>query len=274
MNKKAILLGSKPGSVVALLLLIQRGWTVTEVVATPRQAIWLPGPSLFEVASALGIRTVTHQDQLKSKSADLVISYMYRSLVKPLTADRGRFAINFHAGPLPEFGGWAFYNLAILEGSSEYGCTCHIMDESFDTGPLVKVIRFKIDSSIETALSLEKKTQKQMVQLFDQVVANFERDNDFSLSPQPPDQMRYLDQLEFKKLKRIPDNASKIEADRIARAFWYPPYEVAYYESVNGTRIEVIPEIAKNDLAHSYHERGLTDLLQDADILLPTLVKQ
>jgi methionyl-tRNA formyltransferase len=274
MQRKAILLGSKPGSVVALLLLVQRGWTVTEVVASPSQAAWLPGPSLFEVASALGIRTVSHQDQLESSNADLVISYMYRSLVKPLTANRGRFAINFHAGPLPEFGGWAFYNLAILEGSSEYGCTCHIMDEAFDTGPLVKVLRFEIDSNIETALSLEKKTQKQMVLLFDQVVTNFERQNDFVLIPQPPDQMRYLDQPEFKKLKRIPDNASKIDIDRIARAFWYPPYEVAYYESVNGNKVEVIPEIARNEVAYSSHERSLTDLLQAANISLPNLLKQ
>lgn len=148
------------------------------------------------------------------------------------------------------------------------------MDESFDTGPLVKVIRFKIDSNIETAISLEKKTQKQMVLLFDQVVANFERQNDFVLIPQPPDQMRYLNQSEFEKLKRIPDNASKIEIDRIARAFWYPPYEVTYYESVNGTRVEVIPEIAKNELGYSSHEGSLTDLLQAANISLPNLLTQ
>ncbi len=273
MSRRAILLGSKPGSVVALLLLVQRGWTVTEVVSSPSQAAWLPGPSLFEVASALGIRTVTHQDQLESNNADLVISYMYRSLVKSSTVNRGRFAINFHAGPLPEFGGWAFYNLAILEGSPEYGCTCHIMDESFDTGPLVKVIRFEIDSSIETAISLQKKTQKKMVQLFEEVITNFERQNNFILSPQSPDQMRYLDKREFEKLKRIPENASKIEIDRIARAFWYPPYEIAYYELVNGTKVEVIPEIAKNELAHSSHESGLTDLLQAANISLPNLLR-
>jgi hypothetical protein len=86
--------------------------------------------------------------------------------------------------------------------------------------------------------------------------------------------MRYLDQPEFKKLKRIPDNASKIDIDRIARAFWYPPYEVAYYESVNGNKVEVIPEIARNEVAYSSHERSLTDLLQAANISLPNLLKQ
>lgn len=269
LNKTAILLGSKPGSVVALLLLVQRGWTVTEVVSSPGQAPWLPGPSLYEVASALGIRTVTHQDNLETTSADLVISYMYRSLVKSSTANRGKFAINFHAGPLPEFGGWAFYNLAILEESTEYGCSCHIMDESFDTGPLVKVIRFKIDSSIETALSLEKKTQKKMVRLFEQIITDFELENNFKLSPQSPDQIRYLNKRDFENLKRIPEDANKVEIDRIARAFWYPPYELAYFETSNGTRVEAIPEIAKNELAYSSHKGGLTDLLQAANISLP-----
>ena len=88
MSKNAILLGSKPASVAALLLLLKNGWNVKEVVASPVQASWLPSPSLFEVASRLGIRTVEKQSQLKTDGVDLVISYMCRSLVRKYPQSR------------------------------------------------------------------------------------------------------------------------------------------------------------------------------------------
>jgi methionyl-tRNA formyltransferase len=45
----------------------------------------------------------------------------------------------------------AFYNLAILENAEEYGCTCHYVDNNFDTGALLKINTFKVNSQYETA---------------------------------------------------------------------------------------------------------------------------
>ena len=266
MRKEVILLGSKPASVVALLLLLKQGWSVKEVVASPNQASWLPTPSLYEVANRLGIRTVEKQAQLESTDVDLVISYMCRSLVKRSTLDRGRYPLNVHAGPLPEFGGWAFYNVAILEDSPEYGCTCHIMDEGFDTGPLVKVRRFAINPRDETALSLEKKAQTEMILLFREVISAYEVTRRISFVDQDPAQMRYLNADQFSKMKQIPMEATPEEVDRIARAFWYPPYDIAYYLLPNGTRVEVVPQIAKKDLALDLHDSDLDDLFRAAGI--------
>ena len=261
MNKEAILLGSKPASVVALLLLLKQGWTVKEVVASPDQASWLPTPSLYNVANKLGIRTVVKQSLLESTGVDLVISYMCRSLVKKGTLQRGKYALNFHAGPLPEFGGWAFYNVAILEDAPEYGCTCHIMDEGFDTGPLVKVRRFGINPRLETALSLEKKAQTEMILLFREVISAYEISGEITSTNQDRERMRYLNAEQFAKMKQIPPEAMPEDADRIARAFWYPPYDMAYYLLPNGTKLEVIPQIAKNDVATKLQYNDLDDLL-------------
>ena len=268
MSKEAILLGSKPASVVALLLLLKQGWSVKEVVASPGQASWLPNPSLYEIANRLGIRTVEKQAQLVSTGVDLVISYMCRSLVNKNTLDRGRYALNFHAGPLPEFGGWAFYNVAILEDSPEYGCTCHIMDEGFDTGPLVKVRRFAINPRRETALSLEKKAQAEMILLFREVISAYEVTGKIASVDQDPERMRYLNAEQFAKMKQIPMEATPEEVDCIARAFWYPPYEIAYYLLPNGTRLEVVPKIAKDDIASDMHDNDLDDLLHAAGLSL------
>lgn len=271
MSKEAILLGSKPASVTALLLLLKQGWTVKEVVASPGQASWLPTPSLHDVANKLGIRTVQKQSQLESTGVDLVISYMCRSLVRKGTLERGKYALNFHAGPLPEFGGWAFYNVAILEDVPEYGCTCHIMDEGFDTGPLVKVRRFGINPRLETALSLERKAQTEMILLFREVISSYETLGEIASEEQDPKRMRYLNADQFATMKQIPSDATPEEADRIARAFWYPPYEMAYYLLPNGTKLEAIPEIAKNDIALELHSSDLEDLMRVAGIPLSSI---
>lgn len=262
MSRTAILLGSKPASVVALQIMLKHGWDVKEVVASPEQASWLPRPSLYEIANKLGIRVVSDQSEIQSTSVDLVISYMSRYLVKTNTLERGKHALNFHAGPLPEFGGWAFYNVAILEDSTEYGCTCHIMDENFDTGPLVKVRRFSINPQRETALSLEKKAQTEMILLFREIISSYEVHGSIESNKQNPIQMRYMSAKQFQRLKEISLDCSPAEADKIARAFWYPPYEMAYIRMPNGEKLEVIPEVAKETIAHDQHSDDLEQLLR------------
>ena len=262
MTKTAILLGSKPAAVAALLLLRKHGWDIKEVVATPDQADWIPRPTLYEVATSLGIRTVEKQADLKTEKVDFVISYMCRAKIKPQTLSKGKFPLNFHAGPLPEFGGWAFYNVAILENSQEYGCTCHVMDEGFDTGPLVKVRRFAINPSKETAYSLERKAQLEMILLFDEVLSVYETTGSLPSENQDPSKMRYMNAQEFGKLKEIPLNSTAEEVDRIARAFWYPPYEIAHIKTPSGIKVEVVPEIVKRELARGLHTDDLSVLLK------------
>ena len=268
MGKEAIILGSKPGSVSALNYLLNAGWDVKEVVASKEHLNWIPKPSLYEMAKKYGIRTVEKQSELVTEKVDLVISYMFRKRVKPETLKIGRYALNFHAGPLPEFGGWAFYSIAILEEAEEYGCTCHIMDENFDTGELVKVRRFSICSKNETALSLERKSQKEMLLLFREIIDQYESQQILYSKPQDSNKMRYLNYEEFKKLKNIPLNSSSEYADKISRAFWYPPYDLAYYKLPNGTNIEVIPEIAKDEVAKSLHQDDyiISDLILNGRI--------
>lgn len=243
-------MGSKPGSVVALETLIARGWEIPAVVVSEGITHdWFDGPTLAEVARSNGIEVLVQSELKPSLTADFVISYMYRHLVKkPALELAKRAAVNFHAAPLPRFGGWAFYNVAILEDCQQYGVTCHYMDEGFDTGPLLEVKWFDVDCTKETAISLERKSQLQMAELFRAFVSLAESGEDLPMVDQNTEEMRYMNKSEFEKLKEIPTSASTYEADRIARAFWYPPYECAYITTDNG-RLEVIPNLAKSQLA-------------------------
>lgn len=262
----AILLGSKPGSVVALRTMLNRGWDVPAVVTTDADShAWIAGPTLRAEAEGLGIATLPAKDLPGLvDEVDLVISYMYRNLVKrPVLNLARRAAVNFHAAPLPGFGGWAFYNVAILENVTEYGCTCHHMDEGFDTGDVLKVRRFRIDPSKETALSLERRAQGEMVRLFVDFCDLVDSGSDLPHMPQDGAQQRYVDRTTFEQMKRIPANADAESADRIARAFWYPPYECAYVE-FGGKRFDVVPAAEKMELARRLHDGDFDALLRAA----------
>lgn len=249
-----ILMGSKPGSVVALEMMLERGWDVSYVVVARKIAHdWIAGPTLESYATERGLRVVTQSELPRDITADFVISYMFRYRVKDDVIALGRRgALNFHAGPLPEYGGWAFYNLAILENAPEYGCTCHYMDAGFDTGPLLRVRRFPIEPKNETAVSLEQRAQEEMIRLFGEFCDLAEGSGPLPREEQDRSKMRYLTQEEFEALKRIPDDADEETAQRHARAFWYPPYGCAYVER-EGLRVEVVPEIVKDQVARLLH---------------------
>lgn len=247
-------MGSKPGAVVALETMLRRGWDIRYVVVSRQHTYpWVSGPTLEEYAVARGIPVGTQGELPRALESDFVISYMYRNRVKSdVIAMAARAALNFHAGPLPEFGGWAFYNVAILEDRKEYGCTCHYMDDDFDSGPLLRVRRFPIDARSETALSLERRAQEEMVRLFVQFCALAESGDELPCENQDRAKMRYLIREEFERLKKIPEGADAESIDRIARAFWYPPYPCAYLET-GGQRVEVVPQIAKDEIASLFH---------------------
>lgn len=260
-NPSVILLGSKPASVVALSVLLERGWDVKYVVVARNFDLsWYGGQSIEELASAHGVPCTTQSQLPRDTRVDFVVSYQFRNLVKAdVLAMAERAALNFHAGPLPEFGGFAYYSVAILEDVSVYGCTCHHMDEGFDTGPLLKVRRFPINAPQETAVSLEAKAQEEMLRLFVDVCQLAESGTELPAEEQDRSKSRYLNRQEMEALKAIPDGADAETIDRYARAFWYPPYESAYVH-VNGTKVEVVPRIASERLASVLHAGDLDRL--------------
>jgi methionyl-tRNA formyltransferase len=256
------LLASKPASVVALSILLDRGWDVRYVVIPENFDLsWYGGESPADRAAAHGIPVVT-QAELPREPVDFVVSYQFRNLVQPdVLALARRAALNFHAAPLPEFGGFAFYNVAILERVPTYGVSCHHMDEGFDTGPLLEVRHFPIDATHETAYSLEAKAQEEMLRLFVDVCAMAETGEELPSQEQDPARKRYFNRAQMEALKEIPDDADEETIDRYSRAFWYPPYECAFTR-VNGAKVNVIPDIARERLGAPLHAGDLERLQQ------------
>jgi methionyl-tRNA formyltransferase len=262
-----ILMGSKPGSVAALEVMLELGWDVRRVVVSNSiQHDWIKGPDLGEFAGRQGLSVISQAQLQPADEVDFVISYMFRHRVRKETLRLAKRApLNFHAGPLPEYGGWAFYSVAIFENSPEYGCTCHYMDEGFDTGPLLEVRRFPIHPLEHTAYSLEQKAQQEMIRLFVKFCTMAENGEPLPRKPQDPSRMRYLTREQFESLKEIPTDADAETGDRIARAFWYPPYECAYVR-IGNAKLEVVPAAAKRPLAALMHATDLDDIRSAAQV--------
>lgn len=250
-----VLFGDKPGAVRALEYMYSIGWKIKSVVSAMTERSFISGPTLQETSNKYGIPFITQEEFLSDyiEPVDLVISYMYRNLVREESLKLARVAaVNFHAAPLPRFGGWAFYSVAILEEVKKYGVTCHHMDTGFDTGDICMQEFFEISSENETAFSLEKKAQSAMFFLFKSFCSHISLGKDLPRKPQLKEEMRYLKKKEFDNLKRIPDGADYHVIQKYARAFWYPPYDLAYILT-DGKKIEIMPNIVKEEIARYMH---------------------
>jgi phosphoribosylglycinamide formyltransferase-1 len=80
---------------------------------------------------------------LKRHGVDTVVLAGYMKMVGPITlqAYRGRI-LNIHPALLPKFGGKAMYGKRVHEavlaaGETMTGVTIHIVDEGYDTGPII-----------------------------------------------------------------------------------------------------------------------------------------
>ena len=59
----AILLGSKPGAVVALSILLERGWNIKYVVVSKSiHHPWIAGPTIADLAREKGIKVIEQSE--------------------------------------------------------------------------------------------------------------------------------------------------------------------------------------------------------------------
>lgn len=266
---KAVFMGRKPAAVEALDYLIQRNWDIIAVVCPPDpDSLWWR-PTLVEATRKWKLPIVDQEQLLEAiksperepelanalEGCDVVISYLYwRRVRRSLLELPSRGAVNFHPAPLPRYQGLGGYNFAILEGDASYGVSAHYMSSRIDHGKLIKVETFPIDQENETALSLYYKTQARLLGLFRVVMPSFENGRPLGHS-QPPG--RYIGKDEFESAKIIPPEASPLEVQRRARAFWFPPYPGARYDA-DPASASLVPAVVLEELTDCLHRRSIT----------------
>ena len=74
------------------------------------------------------------------KQFDLGISYCYpRKISEPLLSTPKQGFVNYHPAPLPKYKGPTELDEAIKNKEINWGVTLHQMDESYDTGKIIKM---------------------------------------------------------------------------------------------------------------------------------------
>ena len=103
-------------------------------------------------------------DALQQAGADwlLLAGYMKKLGPNTLNAYRNRI-LNTHPALLPKFGGQGFYGRRVHEavlaaGEHESGATVHLVDETYDSGPILAQVRVPIRNN-DTAASLEERVK-------------------------------------------------------------------------------------------------------------------
>lgn len=260
---RAIYMGKdKPSAIHALRHLLESGVEVVCVVAPPPGSA--TNPCLADAARDLGLPLSTDRalyDRLagderaapgvgRLENVDLVLSFLFwKRIRRPLIELPRMGCLNFHPAPLPDFRGLGGYNVAILEDLPEWGVSAHFVEESFDTGDLVKVERFPIDATAETAYSLEQRTQRHLLRLFQDVLALALGSDPLPRTPQGAG--RYIDRQEFERMRRIDLDEPADHIERKIRAFWYPPYRGATVE-LDGEPFTLVSDVLLEEIATQY----------------------
>jgi len=238
----------------ALDWLAGEGCEVVAVVASEPDRFTHEEQRVDLVAERHGLPLVT-DDELYAdppEDVDVVISFLFWKLIREPLVSLGRIGcLNFHPAPLPDLRGLGGYNIAILEGMSEWGVSCHFVDEDFDTGDLVEVERFPIDPDSETAFSLDLESQERLLGLFQRVMARARAGEELPRTPQG--RGRYVDRAELEELRRVRPGD---DLDRKLRAFWYPPYPGAVVE-LDGRELTLVDEQLLAEVAEAYRDSGM-----------------
>jgi methionyl-tRNA formyltransferase len=264
---RCVYMGKHKRSVVGgLEHLLASGWEVVAVVAPPPADDAADEQRLDLAAERAGLPLVSDDDlyaaierpdasPLDLADVDLVLSFLFWKRLGAPLIELGRLGcLNFHPAPLPDMRGIGGYNVAILEDWPEWGVSAHFVDEAFDTGDLVRVDRFPIDRRRETALSLDFRSQRRLLELFRWTVDQVRAGESLPRSPQGDG--RYVTRDEFEALRTIRvDDPPELTVRRI-RAFWYPPYDGATLE-LNGQTLTLADRGLLTEVAAAYRDAGV-----------------
>ena len=244
---------AKRSAARALEWLVVEGADVAAVVAGEPDELTRDDQRVDLVAKAHGLALVSEEELYASppEDVDVVVSFLFWNRIREPLLSLGRIGcLNFHPAPLPDIRGVGGYNVAVLEGMSEWGVSCHFVDADFDTGDIVEVERFAIDPDTATALSVDVDSQEQLYELFKDVMRRVLAGEELPRTPQG--EGRYVSREEFEGMRRVRPGD---DLDRKLRAFWYPPYPGAVVD-VDGRDLTLVDEKLLAELARLYREGG------------------
>ena len=239
---KMIFMGRKKQSAELLEWTLKQG---IEIVSVCTDNQFENSPTARK-AGELGIPVISMKEAEEYVTAhpgeiDLAVSYLYwKRIRKPLIEGPNFGCINFHPAILPDWKGCAGYNIAILKKLPKWGVTAHYVDETIDTGKIIRVNTFDFDCRTATAQSLEKITQDELVGLYKQIILEVKEKGRLETLDLDNSKGTYISRDQMNEMKKITEeDLNSDDLDYKVRAFWFPPYDGAYIEK-NGRRYTLV----------------------------------
>ncbi|MCS3799005.1 formyltransferase family protein [Niastella sp. OAS944] len=108
-------------------------------------------------------------DTLQTWQGDWIISFKSELLLPQVFLKKARLgAINFHPSP-PKYRGIGGYILALRNADTQFGVTCHYMNNTIDSGQIIKTSYFDIGKD-DSLLTLYHKTALHCLKLLFDIV--------------------------------------------------------------------------------------------------------
>ena len=162
-----------------------------------------------------------------SKNYDYLISFLNSVYIQEKIRKKiKKSSINFHPGP-PEYPGFGCYNFALLNNSSFYGSTVHIMNNRFDNGKILNVSKFKLpykNISLERLIIMTHNCLMRQAKIFIKDILKGKLNYDLKLQWK----RKAFTKKEFEIARKIRlDDSKKVILNKI-RAFKYKNYDSVY----------------------------------------------
>lgn len=236
---KLLFMGRKPAAAEALRWSLRAGFDVVGVITDADN----PDSETARIARRRDLALLDYEGACELVADgrlefDVGVSFVFWKIIdEPLLDAPGCGIINFHPAPLPEYRGTAGYNVAILEGLDRWAVTAHYMEREIDAGGIIDSFEFSIDPVQETARTLERKSQRFMLDLYRKTMRRVLK-RGTELETRPNDGGRYISRAKMEKMKRVEPGD---DIDRKIRAFWFPPYHGAFIE-LDGQKYTLVNE--------------------------------
>lgn len=166
--------------------LLKSGVRVTKVVVPSSKKYDAGSTKICHLATELGIEVGV----VSSRQWDLLIDHSVSKSILlsarfPLKIPRKvfgayQFALNIHPTLLPRFRG-RYLEPLLIEGETESGVTAHLIDDDYDTGPIVEQVKYSV-GRFDTVETLLRKAGELELNL---VLDAFEKLRDSNFCPVP-----------------------------------------------------------------------------------------
>ncbi|HEX5724360.1 MAG TPA: formyltransferase family protein [Longimicrobiaceae bacterium] len=196
-----------------------------------RRALRFCQANFTDVSAFLGRWGERLPEDVGAWEGEYIISYLSRWVVPEYLLKRARrAAINFHPAS-PEYPGIGCNNFALYEGAREYGVTCHHMDATVDTGPIIAVKRFPVFPT-DDVRSLLRRTYDYQLVLFYEIANLILAERELPACGEAWTRKPFT-RKQFEALARITPGMGKEEITRRIRAttfgIWKPSVELGEF---------------------------------------------